>query len=433
MSIPPPSGPRQPEGFQGPHAQGQYPQGQYPQGPYAAPQPQGAHPPPQFPYGTQGPHGPHGPYSPYGPYGLQPPAAGGDAVNGVAIAALVCGLLCFLPAVGLVLGLIALWQIRRRPERGRGMAIAGSVLSSVGLALWVLSLSTGAVADFWEGFKEGARGNTILALEEGDCFDSPDGLVGWAIEADQVPCSQEHDGEVFALVTLPDGAFPGDDSLVDTADDRCYALQDGYAMDAWALPSDVDVYHITPSRESWDYGDRVITCVFGNRDADATLTGSLRRDESTLDADQVAYLKATHVLNAALDQIPVAEAEEDLPGNQKWAGRMSEALAEQSGMLREHEWPAGAEGPVTKLVGELERAEAAWEKAAEADGLDAFHEHSAQGWELIDPDKGVAARKALGLTTTPPTFDEGGSEDGSEGESGTGGGDGGAGDDSIEV
>ncbi|MBL3665730.1 DUF4190 domain-containing protein [Streptomyces sp. M2CJ-2] len=421
MSIPPPPGPRQPEGFQGPHAQGQYPQS-----PYAAPQPQGAHPPPQFPYGPQGPHGPHGPYPPYGPYGFQPPAG---AVNGVAIAALVCGLLCFLPAVGLVLGLIALWQIRRRSERGRGMAIAGSVLSSVGLALWVLSLSTNAAADFWEGFKEGARGNTILLLEEGDCFDSPDGLVGWTIEADQVPCSQEHDGEVFALVTLPDGAFPGDDSLVETADDRCYALQDGYAMDAWALPSDVDVYHITPSRESWDYGDRVITCVFGNRDADATLTGSLRRDESTLDADQVAYLKATHVLNAALDQIPVEEAEEDLPGNQKWAGQMSEALAEQSGMLREHEWPADAERPVTKLAGELEKAEAAWAKAAEADGLDAFYEHSAQGWELIDSRKTVTARKALGLATTPPTF----GEDESESEDGTGSGDGGADDGSIEV
>ncbi|MEV0693599.1 DUF4190 domain-containing protein [Streptomyces sp. NPDC050388] len=422
MSIPPPPGPRQPEDFPGPHAQGQYPQG-----PYAAPQPQGAHPPPQFPYGPQGPHGPHGPYPPYGPYGLQPPAV--SAVNGVAIAALVCGLLCFLPAVGLVLGLIALWQIRRRSERGRGMAIAGSVLSSVGLALWALSLSTGAAADFWEGFKEGARGNTVLALEEGDCFDSPDGLVGWAIEADQVPCSQEHDGEVFALVTLPDGAFPGDDSLVDTADDRCYALQDGYAMDAWALPSDVDVYHITPSRESWDHGDRVITCVFGNRDADATLTGSLRRDETTLDADQVAYLKATHVLNAALYRVPVAEAEEDLPGNQKWAGQMSEALAEQSGMLREHEWPADAERPVTKLIGELEKAEAAWAKAAEADDLDAFYEHSAQGWELIDSRKTVTARKALGLTTTPPTFDEG--ESGSE--DGTGGGDDGADDGSLEV
>ncbi|WP_406725685.1 DUF4190 domain-containing protein [Streptomyces sp. GD-15H] len=420
MSIPPPSGPPQPEDFQGPHAQGQYPQG-----PYSAPRPQGAHPPPQFPYGPQGPQGP---YPPYGPYGLQPPAA----VNGVAIAALVCGLLCFLPAVGLVLGLIALGQIRRRSERGRGMAIAGSVLSSVGLALWVLSLSTGAAADFWEGFKKGARGNTILVLEEGDCFDSPGGLVGWTTEADQVPCSGEHDGEVFALVTLPEGAFPGDDGLGDTADDRCYALRDAYAMDAWALPSDVDVYHLTPSRESWRYGDRVITCVFGNRDADATLTGSLRQDESMLDADQVAYLKATHVLNAALDQAPEAElVEDDLPGHQEWAGEISEALAEQSGMLREHEWPADAERPVTELAGELEKAEAEWAKAAEADGVDAFYEHYDKGWELIDPHKTVTVRKALGLATTPPAFGEG--ESGSEGDGGTGGAGGGADDGGIEV
>lgn len=109
MSIPPPPGP----------------QGQYPQGPYA---PQWGHP--------------------LAPYPRPAP------VSGLAVAAFVLGVLCFLPAVGLVLGLVALARIRRRGERGKGFAVAGCVLSSVGLALWTLTLSTGAAGDFWDGFRD---------------------------------------------------------------------------------------------------------------------------------------------------------------------------------------------------------------------------------------------------------------------------------------
>ncbi|MGV4887065.1 DUF4190 domain-containing protein [Streptomyces viridosporus] len=393
MSIPPPSGPPYPQDAQG-GPQGPYPAPPQPHGPY------GPYAPPQFPHG--GGPGP-APYGLYGPYGPRPPAA----VNGVAIAALVFGVLCFLPAVGLVLGLVALRQIRRRGERGRGMAIAGSVLSSLGLALWVLSLATGAAAEFWEGFKEGARGNTVLVLEKGDCFDAPDGLEGLAYEAYPVPCEEEHDGEVFALVALDDGAYPGDDRLADTADERCYDLQDVYTMDGWALPGHVDVYHLVPSREGWRYGDREITCVFGHRDARTALTGSLRRDETTLDPHQVAYLEAARVLDTALDEAPEAEsAEDDLSGHQEWAGRISEALAEQTGMLRGHAWPAGAQRPVTDLADELEKAGAQWAKAAQAGDVGAYHDHSDKGWELIDPRRSVTARKALGLATSPPEYDE---------------------------
>lgn len=89
MEIPPPSGPQPPQG---------QPQGQ-PQGPYQPPgQPQG-------PYGAYpgGPQG-QGPGPGPGPYGYQPWGQGYSPyntpapVNGLAIAALVLGILCFLPS-----------------------------------------------------------------------------------------------------------------------------------------------------------------------------------------------------------------------------------------------------------------------------------------------------------------------------------------------
>jgi len=117
VSIPPPPGPQQPGG-------------PYPQGPY------------QQPYGNGLPYQPWG--QGYSPYNRPAP------YNGLAIAALVLGILCFLPAIGLVFGLIALAQIKRRGERGRGLAIGGMVMSTIGLALLGAIFATGGAHGFWQ-------------------------------------------------------------------------------------------------------------------------------------------------------------------------------------------------------------------------------------------------------------------------------------------
>ncbi len=386
MSIPPPPGP------QGPPPHGSYPQG--PQGPA----PHGVHP--QGPYGPP-PHAAWG--HPYGAPFARPP------VNGVAIAALVLGLLCFLPAVGLVLGIVALVQIKRRGERGKGFAVAGAVLSGVGLALWTLGLATGAAGDFWEGFREGARGEgTAFALSVGQCFTTPEGsLEGFTYEVDEVPCDERHEGEVFAAFDMPGGSYPGDDAITDVADERCYAESTGYAMDTWALPEDVDVYYLTPTRASWLMGDREVTCVFGSVEQGGTLTGSVRADETTLDEDQLVYLRAAALVDTALEEMPeAAESGDDLPGYREWAGGVADALAEQSRMLREHTWPGEAARPVAGLADALDSAREEWERAASATDPDTFDEHMDEAYVLMDDEKQVTPRKALGLADTPPEYDD---------------------------
>ncbi|MEU1080083.1 DUF4190 domain-containing protein [Streptomyces sp. NPDC005908] len=355
--------------------------------------------PPQFPH--QGRPGP-APYGLYGPYGPRPPAA----VNGVAIAALVLGLLCFLPAFGLVLGLIALRQIKRRGERGLGMAVTGIVMSSLGLVLWAVSLASGVAMDAWEGFRDGTSGNSVLSLRKGDCFTSPGGLEGWTTEVDRVPCAERHDGEVFALVTVPEGDFPGDDRLVDMGEDRCYELQDAYVRDSWALPGEVGVYYFAPSRQSWAFGDRSIACVLGREDA-SRFTGSLRRDETTLDAHQLAYLEAAEVLNVALDEVPGSDyPDDDVSDDREWAGQVEEALAEQIRQLRAHAWPAAAQEPVDDLIADLGKARVAWGKAADATDPDRYWLREEEAWELTDPAQSVTTREVLGLASSPPAYDE---------------------------
>ena len=426
MEIPPPAGPPQP-------------QGQQPQGPY------GAYPGPgPYPGQVQG----QGPYPPQGgpaPYGYQPwgngysPYNSPAPVNGLAIAALVLGILCFLPLVGLVLGFFALAQIRRTGERGKGMAVAGMILSGIGTAILALALATGGAAEFWEGFQEGAReaseNGTTFSVDEGECFDTPGGsLEGMAYDVDTVSCEEEHDGEVFANFRMPGGRYPGDDAVTEAADDKCYTLQYAYAMDSWALPEDVDIYYFTPTRDSWSLGDREVSCLFGNVDEKGSLTGSLRQDETTLDADQLAYLKAAQVLNEAMEAAPEeAYVEEDLPGHKEWATRVSGAVTKQVGMLRDHDWPSDARESVATLVRDLEKAQGEWAKAAKAADADVFYEHYDKALELADAKKTVTVRKALGLASTPPKSyeDDGGGSGGGGGgggeDSGTGGGSGGTG------
>ncbi|MGV9815825.1 DUF4190 domain-containing protein [Streptomyces cellulosae] len=360
---------------------------------------------PQFGGGAQPPYHPHqappGP-APYFPYGPRPPAA----VNGVAIAALVFGILCFLPAVGLVLGVVALLQIKRRGERGKGMAVAGVTLSSLGLALWTVALVTGGVTAFWEGFRDGSRSGSVLALRKGDCFTSPGGLEGWTSTARKVPCADEHDGEVFALVTVPGTDFPGDDSLTELSEDRCYERQSAYVMDGWSLPEEIGVYYFAPSEGSWSFGDRSVTCVLGREDG-TRFSGSLRSDATTLDAHQLAYLEAAEVLNAALDELPESGYfDDDVSDDREWAGEVEEAVAEQVRLLRAHAWPAGVREPVDELVAGLGEARVAWGRAAGTADPDAYWLREEEAWEATDPSLSITVREALGLATSPPAYDE---------------------------
>jgi hypothetical protein len=385
VSIPPPPSPQGSQGSQG----SQGPQGpQGPQNPYA-------------PTTTPGPHA----QSPYGPPYAHP-YPHHPSINGVAISALVLGILCFLPAIGLILGLIALAQIKKKGERGKGMAIAGSVLSSVGLTVWILSLSTGFAADAWNSFKDAATGEgTAYALTKGDCFNSSTGsLEGETYDVDEVPCTGKHDAEVFAVLTVPGTTFPGDDEVTRIADDQCYALQDDYAKDSWAVPDDIDVYYLLPTRQTWRLGDRAVTCMFGNTDSNGTLTGSLRRDYMTLDSYQMRFLSASNTIDDVLFEQPEDYPEEDLAANKAWAKDVHRVLGTQIEDLRTHPWPEVADRPVAAFLDDLEAARKEWARAAAADDADAFYLHYDKAYEDVDGPTTVAVRKALDLNTTVPDY-----------------------------
>ncbi|WP_280267226.1 DUF4190 domain-containing protein [Nocardia wallacei] len=146
----PPSGPpsapqQQPQPPVTPPPQQQYPQGgpqqypsypqqpqqQYGQQPYGQPQPYG-----QQPYG-QPTYPPGGAYQPYG-Y----PQQQAQGTNGLAIGSLIASILglctCIGAIVGIILGIIALNQIKERGGEGRGLALAGIWVGAAAIVLQII-------------------------------------------------------------------------------------------------------------------------------------------------------------------------------------------------------------------------------------------------------------------------------------------------------
>lgn len=126
-----------------------YPPADFQSGGYPPPPPGGYPPPPG--YGAA----PGGYGAQSGGYGYPPPGYGDYAgaygapstkTNGLAIGSLVAsalGLLCGIGSiVGIVLGIIALNQVKQRNEGGRGLAIAGIAVGAATLVIsFVLTLA----------------------------------------------------------------------------------------------------------------------------------------------------------------------------------------------------------------------------------------------------------------------------------------------------
>lgn len=116
--------------------------------PYAAP-PSSSVVAPGGPYPAQPGYGPQSGYPAQPGYGQAYPQqpypqassgiAYGAGTNGMSIASLACSVLS-LGLLGVIFGHIALHQIKRTGQQGRGMAIAGVILGYAGVAFSVLSV-----------------------------------------------------------------------------------------------------------------------------------------------------------------------------------------------------------------------------------------------------------------------------------------------------
>ncbi|MGR4883254.1 septum formation family protein [Streptomyces sp. LARHCF249] len=148
------------------------------------------------------------------------------------------------------------------------------------VAAWMFVLLLGLTGAL--GHAPRAFAGDTQDLRVGECFDTDDDLKDYEAEGGTeaasvtvVPCSEPHEAEVFAVIPLPDGPYPGDKKIVVIADEKCTgkALTD-YVGKSAKLPKTLQIYHYTPQASNWALGNRDITCFLG--DTSGSSTGSFR-------------------------------------------------------------------------------------------------------------------------------------------------------------
>ena len=88
-----------------------------------------------------------------------------------------------------------------------------------------------------------------------------------------VDCMEPHAAEVYAVFALPDGPFPGDARVQEYKDKCSKAALAEYSATAANDPA-VNPVRRSPDRNSWDIGDRSVTCIVT---FDPPRTGSIRQ------------------------------------------------------------------------------------------------------------------------------------------------------------
>ena len=209
-----------------------------------------------------------------GGYGGRPPAS--DKTSPMAIAAFVTGLLGCCGIVGIVLGAISLRQIGQSGAKGRGLAIAGIVLSCVWIVVGIVVYATGGLdgssssggSDTGGTKPEPSKTEKVDAkkMKLGDCINDNTGAqqeTEEPVEVESVkvvPCTGPHDGEVMAVFQLPGATMPSDQQMSQLASVGCKKRMSA-RLNRDPAASALATSYYYPTKESGTGGDRAVTCV----------------------------------------------------------------------------------------------------------------------------------------------------------------------------
>ena len=210
--------------------------------------------------------------------------------DGLGLAAFVLGvigliLVFFIPVgflgtgivgiIGLILGFLGRGRARRGEATNGRTALWGIVLSALAVAISVIAAAL-LVADMGEEASQetappGVEVVNVFDLEVGDCLTEVQAIEEEILSVETVPCSEPHSEEIFAVVTLPEGDFPGDEAIVTQAEDVCVGEFEGFVGLSYA-ESVLEFNYAWPLEEGWDAGERGVVCSVSDPDGDTTGT-----------------------------------------------------------------------------------------------------------------------------------------------------------------
>lgn len=210
------------------------------------------------------------------PDGRSPEAPGSSAPPnpGAVLGWVGVGVALLVGVLGMVLGAISISRSRRVRA-----SITPGVLAVVIGVLQLLAIITVVLVALVRSFVgEGLAENpgdtptaqpvSVTSLAPGNCLD----LATLDVDTvTQLPCSQEHDGEILTQTTISGNAYPGQDALYEQVIDQC-ATDAQLMLPPATDPTRLYVDALVPTLAEWDAGHRQTSCLLGS--TGATMRGS---------------------------------------------------------------------------------------------------------------------------------------------------------------
>lgn len=157
-------------------------------------------------------------------------------------------------------------------------------LLAAGAATALLSLSlTGCISLPGSGPDRDEEGNVTeqqevdaFSLEVGDCFFTPEadgeGVSGFEV----VPCTETHDEEIYHEFLLPEGEYPGRESINAAGEAECGPTFLAFVGVEDAEASELYYDWYSPTEDGWnEIDDRLVQCTLFTKDA-SQIEGSMK-------------------------------------------------------------------------------------------------------------------------------------------------------------
>ena len=107
----------------------------------------------------------------------------------------------------------------------------------------------------------------------GDCFDDSNSFDE-ITSLPGVPCAEPHDNEAYAVIELTLNSYPAGDAMSDMATDVCIEQFESFVGRDYET-SELDIFTMYPTSESWAQNDREVVCAVYSMDA-SKLSGSMK-------------------------------------------------------------------------------------------------------------------------------------------------------------
>ena len=99
-------------------------------------------------------------------------------------------------------------------------------------------------------------------LAVGDCFDLPASTLQEIEEVQHHPCNEPHTAEAILIYDVPGDAdeYPSEAAVLASVEENCLPAFAAYTGAEYQTQSTLDIYWLYPNLESWQNGDREISC-----------------------------------------------------------------------------------------------------------------------------------------------------------------------------